>query len=752
MSRAAAADRRAQVVGRVQATCDIEELHAAASHPSWRVRRVVAAHALTPPELVARLAQDPSGRVRVRACVHPELDPAALTALAHDPWRVVRARVAGHRLAPLAALLALLDDRQLQWQVACRLEWIAASDVDAAVQMARSPVRIARVIAAASPHRAAHELLCWDQTQEIRSRLVSNPAVAEDLLLVLAGDDETAAMVAGRTDLPLPALRKLIDRGPQARRAVAAHPALRPGLAFRLARAQDSVVRAELVRHRSTPRVLRAWLLRDPHWSVLCAALEGPHVSRRLVLRGLRHRSAAVRCAAISSPLVARVRRQRLERAMDDGVVAQAAVVNPALPAGVLDDVLTRLIPDERKWPGGAANWIVGAALGNPAVPARQLVRLADAPAPAWAMRRLATNPSAPAEVSEPMLTMLALGAMEGDPRFDPISGAGNPGDPALHPWAETSRIAITEPLLRHPVPTVRASVASQAQEMTHADLLLLAEDPDIRVRAVVLRFRPLSEAVSTSMRSDPVPWIRDAVSDQKFTRKRSVFPAFVDRSVSPASVAWLIAACAIIAVVDPFDRQIDQLASVPQVVSPAEFMSQSGAAGTAAPLEPDVVAILVTNGRVTAIADGRTHGAWSCRNSPGERCGGVVDYTVGASGYVVTPRIETQLPPFPDVQVRVEAWQPPFESVTGLFVRTYFDLLPMRSSGTVITAFELECREPRSVVRISTSALADIPIEVGMDDRARRVMLVDVTGHGLAADEQITLTVDGHDETYQVV
>jgi hypothetical protein len=739
MSGAARDERRAATVARVQATVDIDVLRWAAQHPSWRVRRVVASHMCTPSDVVSLLAADPSGRVRIRACTHPALDSNVLTILAGDPWLVIRERVAGHRLAPLTALLSLLADRQLGWQAASRLEWIADRNGDAAEVLARSSDPLARWIAASSPHPRTHELLMHDRDAQIRARLIENPVVSQALLLAMCKDDETAAAaVSNRPDLAPASLRKLARRGVQARRAVAAHPALRPGLGLRLGIRREPTVVAELVRHRSIPRLLFLGLVRCGHWSVQCAALESRHASRRLVKRRLRHRSAAVRCAAISSPLAGKIPRKRLEEAMGDRVVALAAVVNPVLPASVLDRLLRRFVPDERKWPTGCDRWIVGAALGNPGLPLVQFARLADASAPAWAMRRLATNPAAPADVSEPLLTMLALGAMEGDPRFDPVSGDGNPGDPALHPWAETNRIARDEPLLRHPVPTVRANVAAGLEQLTHEDLLMLAEDPDPRVRSIVLRFQSLSPPVRKSLVNDPTPWIR-ALSTQRIPRRRS-------SPILLTLCAGFVALVLFIVLVQGARESVP-----PQEAEIRQFIVPDASQPTEAPLDPEVVAILLNNGRVAAVADGQTQMAWACRNGAGQRCGAILPYRVQASGAVATPRIAMQLPPFPAVRIPAESRQPPFESVTGLFVREFFDFGPMSSGAGVIAAFEMESLAPGSVVRISTGALVDIPIEVGRDRRARRVMVVDLTGNGLDVEEHITLRVEGHDVTYQL-
>ncbi len=481
--------RRAADVERVRTTHDIGVLRTAAHHPSWRVRRIVAGHRLTPPDVVERLAHDDSARVRLRACVHPALPPETLVSLARDPWIVIRERVAGHRLAPVAALVVLASDGRTSFEAAHRLAWIAERDAETAVALSDSTDVRLRQIAAGSPHRAAHRQMVQERDPSVRHVLVRNPTVDEDVLLLVADDDETAAVVvARRADLSRRALRELARRGPETIRAMAGHPVRSRLESWWIATTQDPTARAALARDAATPRLVHELLSRRGHWSIRRAALDSPHARARHIKRALTHRSAAVRYAAMASPLVASIPHASLRRAMTDQVVAMAAMANPALPPSLLDEYLTAMVPDPRTWPSDVSRWLAGAALGNPAAPVPQLQRLADAPAPAWAMRRLATNPSTPNDVSESLLTMLALGAMEGDPHFDPVEGTGNPGDPSRTAWAETDRLAV-EQLLGHPVPSIRAAGARARSEASQKVLLMLAEDPDIHVRSSVLRF-----------------------------------------------------------------------------------------------------------------------------------------------------------------------------------------------------------------------------------------------------------------------
>ncbi len=115
---------------------------------------------------------------------------------------------------------------------------------------------------------------------------------------------------------------------------------------------------------------------------------------------------------------------------------------------------------------------------------------------------------------------------------------------------------------------------------------------------------------------------------------------------------------------------------------------------------------MIVQRGRVVGIADGRTQLVWTCSNGPGERCGDPTGFPVGPDGAVATPRISTQLPAFPAYGSGVAAMQPPFESVTGLYVSR---LLTADASSAV----DLLTSRPSLVVRISTGALPGIAIEV---------------------------------------
>lgn len=88
--------------------------------PDTEVRICVAQNPSTPPAAAARLAADQNPDVRKHAAAHPNLAPESLTLLAADPSQWVRCPVAEHPNTPPDALERLSDDlsEAVRWRTA----------------------------------------------------------------------------------------------------------------------------------------------------------------------------------------------------------------------------------------------------------------------------------------------------------------------------------------------------------------------------------------------------------------------------------------------------------------------------------------------------------------------------------------------------------------------------------------------------------------------------------------------------------
>lgn len=133
----------------------------------------------------------------------------------------------------------------------------------------------------------------------------------------------------------------------------------------------------------------------------------------------------------------------------------------------------------------------------HPALPLDERVAAAlDARAPAWVTRRLAEDPSVPADTRLQLETRLT--SADGDPEFDPIACTGSPGasgetaDAAYRRFA--ARDGVTSSLWRS-----RLSLAAEVRLLDDTTLAALAEDSHAEVRAAAAR---LSERSKVPIRS----------------------------------------------------------------------------------------------------------------------------------------------------------------------------------------------------------------------------------------------------------
>jgi hypothetical protein len=174
--------------------------------------------------------------------------------------------------------------------------------------------------------------------------------------------------------------------------------------------------------------LLLRWVVRRSlsrgHWNVGVIAAQNPACPIRLYRRLLWSPFPAVEAAAAANTRAASLLIDKL-----DGFAGASlrlfVATNPAAPPEVIDRLLADKDPYVRR-----------VAAAHPAAASEGLRRLCrDFSQPAWILRAAATNPACPADLSDQLLTWLALGAAgPADPHFDPIECSGHPGSTEVNP------------------------------------------------------------------------------------------------------------------------------------------------------------------------------------------------------------------------------------------------------------------------------------------------------------------------------
>jgi len=258
-------------------------------------------------------------------------------------------------------------------------------------------------------------------------------------------------------------------RKPALARPLAANPALPRPLMWYLGRYARWDVAAAIARNPSCPRRIHAWQANHSHWSVRAALASNTLVDRR-----------ALRMVVIRSHAEPRV--------------LLYAAANPVLDPDLVADLLAH------------RNLCVRAvAARHPAAPPDQLRRVTEGlTAPAWVLRAAAANPSCPPDVSDQVLTWIALGGPgSSDPMFDPLECTGHPGDTegALEVWYAVE--ARSPRAYEHPLWRVRASIAQANATVPIEQCRALCRDPRVEVR------RSVAGLVGIPMRN-----VRELISD----------------------------------------------------------------------------------------------------------------------------------------------------------------------------------------------------------------------------------------------
>lgn len=189
----------------------------------------------------------------------------------------------------------------------------------------------------------------------------------------------------------------------------------------------------------------------------------------------------AVQAAVAASPVTTQ-EVLRILAGNEQARVRLHVAANPAAPGTIIG----QLLADQ-------SAYVRAVAAGHPAAPAAGLRSLAETMSePAWVLRAIATNSACAADLSDQILTWLALGGPgSADPLFDPMACTGHPADTTMTAAAWYWQQARAPGAESHPLWRVRAAViparrriSMQARELTR--------DPRPDVRRAVASFTGL--------------------------------------------------------------------------------------------------------------------------------------------------------------------------------------------------------------------------------------------------------------------
>jgi hypothetical protein len=205
--------------------------------------------------------------------------------------------------------------------------------------------------------------------------------------------------------------------------------------------------------------------------------------------------------------------------------VADSAVLENLLVAGSLSCVRLHVAASPSLTPALAARllrdsspYVRAVAAGHPAASADGLRRLAEGMSePAWVLRAIAGNPSCPADLSDELLTWVALGGSgPADPMFDPVECTGHPADTRFSPLAWYREQAKSEGAESHPLWLVRAQVMSVAGRLPGVRAWRLARDPRPEVRRSIARAARLPTSIRSELLTDSDPQVAKLAANAK--------------------------------------------------------------------------------------------------------------------------------------------------------------------------------------------------------------------------------------------
>lgn len=265
-----------------------------------------------------------------------------------------------------------------------------------------------------------------------------------------------------------------------------------------LFRRRRSVHRA-LAANPSAPPLLLWYLACFSRWDVKAIVVLNPRCGRHVHSWMVHENDWAVRAALASNPLTTPNVLRTLASAFDPRVL-MAVAANPALPADLVDTLL--------KYRSVYGVYVRGVAAANPNADGESLRELARGMTePAWVLRAIAANPSCPDELSDQLLTWIALGgAGDADPMFDPVACTGHPDDTRVDVVSRYAALARTDGAERHPLWRVRAVIGQARRTLPQPLIAELRRDPRPEVRRSVASFTPVPPRAIRELIGDADP------------------------------------------------------------------------------------------------------------------------------------------------------------------------------------------------------------------------------------------------------
>ncbi len=290
----------------------------------------------------------------------------------------------------------------------------------------------------------------------------------------------TAAAAAARIEIagnPASSKRELwrlamrIRKGRAIGRALGANPNCPRTLMWLFARRGAWDVAAAIAANANCPRRVQATLARSQYWAVRASLAANPAARQEMLLALSRSYMAAPQ-------------------------VSLGLATNPSLDTGLVDSLLRH-----------ENRYVRRVAAAHPAASAAGLARLGEGLSePAWTLRAIAANPSCPADLSDQLLTWLALGGpVHADPIFDPVACTGHPADTRSSAASWYAQQAEDLWASKHALWRVRAAITSPAGQLPADQVRLLSRDPRTEVRRTAVRLRgaPISVVVELSDDAD---------------------------------------------------------------------------------------------------------------------------------------------------------------------------------------------------------------------------------------------------------
>ncbi|MFF7209466.1 hypothetical protein ACFZAU_02890 [Streptomyces sp. NPDC008238] len=249
-----------------------------AGHPSWLLRRELAARTDLPPQAYTRLAADTDPRIRARLADNPAIGEALIRTLAADDDAAVRQRTAHNPAVPLDVLCRLAAGVRTG---SAPLPRVASASPAELAELAASPDPAVRMLAARRSDLpdGIRDALARDPDAKVVAAVASHPGLTEDRLAAMVDRHgvRVAAAVAANPGGTAALLERLARRRPPARKAlreIARHP--HATAAALVACLDDRRARLIAAGHPALPPAVIAELLADDDWEVAGAAAANP--------------------------------------------------------------------------------------------------------------------------------------------------------------------------------------------------------------------------------------------------------------------------------------------------------------------------------------------------------------------------------------------------------------------------------------------------------------------------------------------